>query len=723
MTPRRRALLAGSHLMGLWAVVVAQPLFDLLAANPEFFVAHRAGRADLLAVVAGIVLVMPAIAAALVWLVRAVHARAGDVLLDLIVGLLVALLALQIGKRLGAERAAILLPLSAAAGVAGAVAYHRLAAVRSFATMLSLAAIVVPAVLLAGPSYRRLLSPGESGAAAAAGARPVPIVMVVLDETPLASLVDLQGRIDPASYPNLASLARDGTWFRNATTVSDYTRWALPAIVTGQLPQADAAPAADDHPNSLFSLVSETHQVEGLEAVTRLCPETICAAVADPFATRLEAIASDLWIVYQHIVLPRELKGHLPELTGDWANFGAAAGVRQRERGVVARRRAERRLGGGDDVRSRSEVARRFVERITAGEPDPRFWFLHTMLPHTPHVLLPTGQTNGTRAVPKVLELTRALPGKYRETWSSDEWVLAVHYQRHLLQLAHFDSVVGDLVRQLKEQGLYGRALVVILSDHGTSFRPGSPRRDFTEATAAEIAPILLVVKFPEGSPDPAGPIMRIDGQNVSDRNVETIDIAPTVAHVLGVALPWKAAGRSLLDASTPERPSKVLYYDFARRTRTFGAHELDIAPIVRRKATLFGGSENLYRVPQPPRFAALIGRPLSELQVGEGGGTAVVDYLSEFRAMQVTADPVAFDVAGTLEGRQGTPPAYLAVSVNGTVRAVTRSWLQDPRGWLATPPLSAWRNGENDLQVFVIDGDDANPRLLRCAVRPGASR
>ena len=722
MTRSRGALLAGLHIVGLSAVVLAQPLFDLLGANPEFFIAHDAGRLELLAVVAGVVLLLPAVAVAIVWLAWLASPRLGAAARDGVVGALVVLFALQALKRLGLENAAALLPLAALAGAAAAAAYHRFAAARSFATVLSLAIIVVPAALLARPEYRRLIAPRAAGpSVAAARARPVPVVMIVLDETPVASLVDGKGRIDPDFYPNFAALARDGIWYRHATTVSDYTRWALPAIVTGELPRPEAAPTAADHPHSLFNLLSATHRVEGLEAVTRLCPDSVCGAAVESRGERLASIARDLWIVYQHIFLPEDMKAGLPKLTGDWANFGAAGEGRQRRRSALERTRSEKRLAGGDNLRNRAEVAHRFVERITAEAPQPRFYFFHTMLPHTPHVLLPTGQMNGTRATPKVLELSRALPGKYSDPWTDDEWVLAVQYQRHLLQLAYFDSIVGDLVKRLKEQGLYDRALLLLLSDHGTSYRPNLPRRDYTEAAAADLARIIFLAKFPAGTPPPAGPIARIDGQAVSDRNVETIDVVPTVADLLGITLPWKAAGVSLLDHAAPERQAKVLYYDFAKRTKTFDRLGPDITPVVQRRLALFGGPENPYRVPRPPQFPELIGKPLPELRVGGDGGAAEVDYLSDFQAMDVTADPVPFDVAGRLDGRgRGAAPACVAVAVNGTVRAVTRTWLHDPAGWLATPPLSAYRNGANDLQVFVVDQDAAGPHLRRCAIRQG---
>jgi hypothetical protein len=56
----RRALgLAVIHLAVLWSFAVAQPLLDLLGKTPEFFVARGNGRADILVLAFGIVLVPP----------------------------------------------------------------------------------------------------------------------------------------------------------------------------------------------------------------------------------------------------------------------------------------------------------------------------------------------------------------------------------------------------------------------------------------------------------------------------------------------------------------------------------------------------------------------------------------------------------------------------------------------------------------------------------------
>ncbi|RQW78100.1 MAG: hypothetical protein EHM14_12860, partial [Methanothrix sp.] len=114
---------------------------------------------------------------------------------------------------------------------------------------------------------------------------------------------------------------------------------------------------------------------------------------------------------------------------------------------------------------------------------------------------------------------------------------VAQYYQRHLMQTEAVDAVIGTYVERLKKAGLYERCLVVVTADHGVSFSPGLPRREFTDETSAEIVRVPLVIKFPAGQPGVPGTIT-IAGQMVSDRNAETVDIAPTVLDMLNLSEP-----------------------------------------------------------------------------------------------------------------------------------------------------------------------------------------
>ena len=56
---RRELWLGGAHLAVLWALGFAQPLFEILSASPEFFVARGNTRGDIVALALGLVVVPP----------------------------------------------------------------------------------------------------------------------------------------------------------------------------------------------------------------------------------------------------------------------------------------------------------------------------------------------------------------------------------------------------------------------------------------------------------------------------------------------------------------------------------------------------------------------------------------------------------------------------------------------------------------------------------------
>ena len=714
------------HIAALWALAVAQPLLDLIARNSDFLVAHQMNQAGVFGLTAVLVVLCPLLLIATIAGIRLVQRTASAVAVVVAVGILTALLAMQVGKRVSTH-ASLVIPAACILGVLCAVAYHRSSVVRAMGSTLSIAIVAVPLVFWLQPGVLPIVSARSgmsifSGVQASASSD-TPVVFVVFDEISLVSLLDAEAMIDPALFPNLADLASAGVWFRNATTVCDYTRWALPAIVTGRHPNPDAAPSGRDHPQSIFSLLAPTHEVVAIESVTDLCPDTVCARSEVPLGSRVTRLGRDLVVLFQHIVLTDDLTRRLPDLTTAWADFQAPEAANPR---AAAARRAElRRLKGArpsrDSRMERINVLSQRIQQRDAGRS--QLYFLHSMLSHTPHWLLPSGQIDSTRSATTALQWPTALPGKTPEPWSRDEWVVAQAYQRHLLQIGFVDAVVGRIISDLKAAQIYDRSLVIVLSDHGTAFRPGWPRRDLIPENAAEVMRIPLIVKLPAGSPVAVPGTYRRGAQNVNDRNVETIDLVPTIADVLGIRLPWPTDGRSLVDPAGKEPAVKTIFYDMARRRQDFDRAGPDLRPALRAKLEIFGGAENPYRVPKPARFGELVGQTAGDVPIVDGGCAVTVDYLSDFSRMDPDADRVPFEFGGQLdEGGLSNRLPYLAVSVNGTIRAVTRPWQNAPREWIATPPLDAWRSGANDVGVFRVDPAPSGLVLRRCTVREGRS-
>jgi hypothetical protein len=702
------------HIAGLWALAVAQPLFGLLGANAEFFVAHRAQAADILFLTLILAAIFPLLLACMVWLAGLAGRRAGTVAFNVVLAGLTSILAMQIAIRGGASTWLTAVPLAAAVGAAGVVAYGRWSAVRMFCTVLSAAALIVPGVFLLNPRIQTLVfaDSGDAGAAPAprtsmssSGRRAdTPVVLVVFDELPLVSLLDANEDVDPLLYPNFSALKREGLWFRNATTVDAYTHWALPAIASGTYPRRPALPSATDYPNTLFTLLGRSHRLEVAEPVTQLCPKQLCSGGEDTsLHHRLRSMGEDLRVVFLRLVLPPDLAAGLPDPTVTWAGFGkryadsAANNGDEESRESVAEEAdvTEEAAKRWQQVRALPRVtpALRFIDGISADDPQPTFYFLHTLVSHQPHHMLPGGKEN------KTWVKTPNIKGN-----DSGSWVVAQDYQRHLLQVGFVDDLLGRLITRLKDVGLYDRAMIVITSDHGISYSPDASRRRFRVRTAAEIMRVPLIVKLPAHLAVPEG---------VTNLNAEVIDILPTIADALGIQVPWGIDGTSLLDPARPERKWKSMFTDPPRQQYGMDANGTDVTSALRRKLELFGdGAGNPHRAPVLAGFNALLGQRVENLRVTQDGGPVELIRSAEYEHVDVNAPAVVFDVAGRFPSAR--PDTRVAVAVNGVVEAVTRTWESDPRGWLATPRFGAWRQGRNTIEVFIIERDKTGPVLRR---------
>ena len=165
----------------------------------------------------------------------------------------------------------------------------------------------------------------------------------------------------------------------------------------------------------------------------------------------------------------------------------------------------------------------RWVRTIKAGQPT--LWVKHLLLPHGPYH---TSRSGARRPAPRPRDLLHGMntvPGFH------DEFLTRHNEQRYLLQLGFTDRLLGRLIRQLKQQGIYDDTLIVATADHGIAFQVGvQTRRSVSQSNVEELTPVPLFVKRP--------------GQRrgrVSDAYARTLDVTPTIADVLG----WKVGYRT----------------------------------------------------------------------------------------------------------------------------------------------------------------------------------
>ena len=680
--------LVAAHIAGLWTVAVAQPLFDLLGRSPEFFVAHDTRPGGLLGLAILLCLGGAACWLPVLWLGRRLGPRSHAQAAGVAVGALVAAFALAAVKQATDWDRDLSFAVAALSGTLFAAGYIRIAAVRLFATLLSPAVVVVPALFLAQPAIAPLLSNAGADTGplqTAAPSRPTPIVVVVFDQLPLVSLLGGDGRLDRELYPNFAALADEATWFRNASAVSGWTASALPAILTGNYPRPGLLPTADDHPANLFTLLGPHYDLHVAEPLTDLCPETLCPSERAGAVGWYTAVLADLAVVYLHAVLPDALAADLPPVTQSWRDFAP-------EDELVGRWNERRN-------RDRRGTATEFIDAISESAEDgsPPFHFLHSLLPHEPWVYLPTGQRHSLHA--------RIVAG-VRGRWRDDAWAVTREYQRHLLQVQFADRLLGGLLQRLRAVGLHDDALIVVTADHGASLRPGVPFRAPTADTFAEIAAVPLIVKRPG----------QRDGR-ASAENVETIDIVPTIAAEIGLRLPRNADGANVFSEQRPPRPGKSVFTPGEHRMRGPGDLRRAVADGVAHKLARFASGD-----PKNPRLGRhddLAGVAVAELASGQPAGFDVivngsillrdVDREAEFLPAHITG--------GVVGGARDVPLPPLAIALNGVVAAVTRTYSFRAFGhatpWEVIVDPRRLAAGFNEVRVFAVrSGRDGTVRL-----------
>jgi len=140
-------------------------------------------------------------------------------------------------------------------------------------------------------------------------------------------------------------------------------------------------------------------------------------------------------------------------------------------------------------------------------------------------------------------ELT-TLPPYYQDTpVAREDW------KRNYELITAMDAWAGDLIDQLKRDGLYENTIIFFWSDHGVGL-PRAKRWLYDSGTH-----IPLIVRIPEK--------YRVKGQGtpgeVSERMVSSIDFGPTVLRLAGVAHPGPVQGQPFLGKDLP--PARQYVY------------------------------------------------------------------------------------------------------------------------------------------------------------------
>lgn len=259
-----------------------------------------------------------------------------------------------------------------------------------------------------------------------------------------------------------------------------------------------------------------------------------------------------------------------------------------------------------------SVIVDRALADVDAAQAQPKPWmqFVHTYQVHAPYV--PPREFR-ERFAPKldgvVAEREAELADKpFNEVfkflnfgWWEGLKDFGPHEAQQLSQLydgevAYTDQEFGRFVEGCKQRGVWDRAIVVVLSDHGEEF--GEHGHFEHDQLYREHLHVPLLVRLPGG---------RLGGTTVAGP-CSLIDVMPTLLDLLGLQGPETMTGRSLVDAMTSGRTNgdpvlaeRMMFADsYAATLRT-----ADEALVFRANPTAEGADERPGPGPEPGHAAS----------------------------------------------------------------------------------------------------------------------
>jgi hypothetical protein len=365
------------------------------------------------------------------------------------------------------------------------------------------------------------------------------------------------------------------------------------------------------------------------------------------------------------------------------------------------------RLCPGNHLHTKTEV----LHELAGGRPErfgswlrslrrsrrPTFFFKHVLFPHVPLRYLPSGRAYGRdphEPIPGIV-------GAFRH-----RWLIVQAFQRHLLQLAFTDRLLGRALQRLRQRGLYDRSLVVVTADNGESFGTVGDRHVITRRNAANIALTPLFVKLPH----------QRHGR-VADRHVRTVDVLPTIARLARVRVRWRTQGHPVFGRFARRIPGTTTLIQRSGHRFRLSRRALRRAArrFVRQKLALFGSGPvfpALYRVGPYP---SLLSRPVAQLAVQPARRSrVVVNERAAVQAVSLRSGLVPAFLTGRLSGRAHRD---LAVAVNGYIAATVPSFRRSRRGpqlFSALIPEEIFHDGHNQVDIFAVSRPRDGLHLLK---------
>ncbi len=681
------------HLFTFFVFVVARPIFTILTDYPGYLVANHLQPVDIYVALVLISIAIPLILTGLVAVAGVLGDRFRLLVQTLFCAGFAGVFALHLlgGFKTIPDLWKIL--LSGLVFVVFALLYYKKPKFSLIITVLSPVIVLFPMMFLFNQNIGQILQP-EAEIPASDIQNPghrlqskPPIVMVVFDELSLVDLMNSEGNIDARRFPNFAKLSSGSTWYKNATTVSYATQVAVPAILSGQRPLTRKLPVFNEYPNNLFSLVDGQYTFHVIEPITRLYRSTNTDEGLAPSNRlqflRIGGFLTDMSIVYLHIVLPKSLAVLLPVIDEQWGGFQPVS------ISIADQGNRTRKAMAGDHVQPLIS----FISDI-GSYPDETLHFIHVLLPHRPLQYLPSGHVHSRRKS-SMAGVTFPM-GKTSKVLRGPQLLADRIHQKHLLQTAFVDKLLGQLITEMKSKAMYDESLLIVVADHGINYQPDTPIRYPTDENFGAVAFVPLFIKYP--SQNHAVEI---------DTNAETIDILPTIVDVLDISTTWQFDGQSLLGDKRTKNKKKILLLKSKQKQFVYGESQyLDAKQnALERNISTFSLDDPRSDFFHYGEGLNLIGSEVAKLINDRVPCRVQSDVIGRLRHVSLSNKFLPTEMNGSINCTGTNNDQLLVlVGVNGIIQGVTRPYLHKGES-LFNLILSdqVFQEGKNDVEHFVI--------------------
>lgn len=326
------------------------------------------------------------------------------------------------------------------------------------------------------------------------------VYLLVFDGVSLTSLVK-RGEINKDFFPNFYRISKEWTWYRNATSNGASTTPSKSMMLSGRYYSKKIMSLGGFENTILLKIkpVSEIHLFLNDIVFQKDMPVGF-----------LENINHALWLnksifySYLDISITPPLDRYILKYFSSW-KFDWQGKVPKEFSG-------KEYLYHG--LNHQKQFAN-FEQEVLNSSKKGNFFFLWSVITHSPFIYDEKGNISEK---PKFHTF---------EVGMSDQEIKKVS-QNYIKTLQYADFLLGKFIKDLKKKGIYKEAVVILLSDHGFS----------KTGTNYDINPdVYRIPFFVKSSEIPPG---------TNDRDVQTLDVAPTIADIFGLSYS-EYDGQSLL--------------------------------------------------------------------------------------------------------------------------------------------------------------------------------